>query len=197
VTRQVTDKGEKIMPRDITFKVYKYDELSDKAKERAVECVSEKLNGPWWDQHNIDDITNAITYGLADALKTPGREEYGEADYPGIKGIKVEEWDMSRGQEIKVKGSLTRDNAPGLPWTDSIDSVSLNDPDYGPVRVWDADEDAPAEAVTAMKEAVENAIHAAWKAGRTEMDYHESEEYAKDWINGNQPEFTEDGNLHA
>lgn len=49
----------------------------------------------------------------------------------------------------------------------------------------------------AMLRAVEKAIRAAWEAGRAEMDYLSGEEYAKETIEANEFEFTEEGLLYT
>ena len=35
-----------------------------------------------------------------------------------------------------------------------------------------------------------------WKDGEKEMQYKTSDEYAREWIESNEPEFTEDGSLY-
>lgn len=175
--------------------VYRYEELSDEAKQTAVRAISEKLNGPWWDQADNDAISEVIVAALAEALLTPGWNQYGVSDFPGIPGIKLVEWDLERGRLAKFTGTLTRENAPVLPWVAGIDSVLLSNPDiYRSVWVEVNDDDAVTdERIAAMRTATDAAIESAWQAGRREMDYKESDEYASEWIEANEPEFTEDG----
>lgn len=192
------------MPRTIKTEttVYRFEELSDAAKRAAIRNISEMLST--WDQNDIDRMNETITYALADALKSPGWDTYGEGDFPGIDGCKVTGWDLDRGQKLDVVGTLNRDNAPALPWTYVIDYVHLTEQRIGngiDVRL-DTDQiddwDTPANerAANAMEQAVKDAIRAAWKAGREEMEHQYSDEYATDWIDGNQPEFTVDGVLY-
>lgn len=180
--------------------VYPYDELSDEAKLAAVRNVSEKLNGPWWDSHDNERLAETMVWEFARGLKSPGWDRYGPGDFPGITGVELAEWDLDRGQTIKFKGTLTRDNAPALPWTRDIESVTLNHPDLSAAVVVDPDLTAPGElpgeAEQAMCTAVKAAVRVAWRAGRTENDYMESDEYARDWIEVDEPEFTVDGQLY-
>lgn len=190
--------------RQVNFPVYSYDELNDKAKIKAAEEIRDKLNGPWWDSSNVDEMKAEITYGLAEALKSPGWDTFGRGGFPGIDGVTVTGYDLERGQSIDVEGTLTPANAPRLPWVEGMVSVALNDPDCGPLFVeWeDGHEDgvetaASYAAETAMKEAIRNAMQLAWRMGRDEMDYIEGTEYAVEWIEGNNPEFHADGRFYG
>jgi hypothetical protein len=193
------------MARDITpsvFTVYEYDELSEDAKARAVETIRERLNGIWWDSSDVDDVTGEMVYKLAEKLKSPGWDTYGEGDFPGITDVQVTEWDVERGQSIKVIGTLTRENAPALPWADGIDYVMLGGGDYWPeVHVALDGVDTTTElmlaVVDAMTNAVEDSIRSAWQAGRDRMDYLESDEHALEYIEGNDREFHADGRLYV
>lgn len=179
--------------REITTKVYTFDELSEEAQAKAVEEVAGKLGGQWWDSHDDEQIAETLVYAFAEALGTPGRDAYGEGDFPGIPGMKLTGWDLGRGWRLVFAGLLDPDNAPALPWVQGIDEVVLS---RDGVRVI-FDDEVPTEAVGDMREAVGDAVHEAWKAGRDQMEYMASEERAREWIADNEPEFTEDGELHA
>src|SRR5207253_1177681 len=108
---------------------------------------------------------------------------------------------------LRFKGTLTRENAPGLPWVDGCDYVLLGDPhrdgvpDVSPeIQDWDTFEDLNSDyrkAVDKLDDAVQAAIRDAWKAGRVELDYLEGEEYTIDMIEANEYEFTIDGKFYG
>lgn len=190
------------------FEVFELDELEPDAKEKAVEAVAEKLGGDWWDQNDIDDISNAIVWSLANKLGTPGHEKFGDADFPGIPGVTVPEWDADRGT-IQARGTLTRENAPALPWTDEMIQVELQHPghyrgtyvyvesDVEELDLSFADRAALVTRREAMQEAVEKALNAALTAGQEEIEYKTSTEYALEHIEANGLEFYADGRLYA
>jgi hypothetical protein len=196
------------------FNVYTLDELEPDARQRAIETIAEKLGGDWWDQHDIDNVNEAIAYALATALGTPGRENWGEADFPGIDGVKLGGWNLDRGSYLTLRGTLTRENAPALPWADGIIEVNLTN-GYGrdetgiDVETDEDDLDPDNELdltvvreqcralADAMETAVEDAMHAAMKVGREQMEYISSAEAAVEHIEANEREFYEDGTLYA
>lgn len=187
-----------------TVTVYTFDELSEEAQEKAIEGIREKKSGPWWDSADNDTIGEDILYTFADKIGTPGREKFGVGDFPGITNVELRGWDLDRGQSVSFAGHLTRDNAPALPWVDGMDCVHLvHDRGYrhGITCTWDYGTEVPDEAITAAEDAMEQAIRDAmsdaWKAGNDAMEYMTGEEAARDWIEGNEPEFTEDGELYA
>lgn len=206
------------MREEIT-RVYKFGELTDAAKERAIESIRGKLGGDWWDSADNDDVQATIVYTLAENLRTPGWDTFGEADFPGVGGVEVDGWDIERDQALAVSGTLTRDNAPGLPWVDGIEQISLTghrsdstvvtlvdtDPDCtcSPDHYLDphdagcpalADNPATAEQRATLEQAVRDALSAAWTAGGKEAEYKTGEEYARETADNH--EFTEDGSLH-
>lgn len=193
-----------------SFTVYTLDELSPSAREKAISAIAEKLGGAWWDSADIDDISDMIRYTLANAFGVPGHDNYGEADFPGIPGVELDGWDLDRGGSVALRGTLTRENAPRLPWADGIVEVRLTtvrSGNYTSVDIeTDEDELDPAneldltvarercgELADAMEEAIENAMHAALKSGREEMEYRTSVEYAEQEILANEREFLADG----
>lgn len=207
------------MREEIT-RVYKFDELTDAAKERAIESVREKLGGAWWDGGDNDDVQATMVYTLAENLRTPGWDTFGVADFPGVDGVTVDGWDVERHQSLAVSGTLTRETAPGLPWADGIDHVALtgyrsdsttvelveSEPDCkcSPDHYLDphdagcpalADNPATAEQRGTLEQAVRDALSAAWTGGEKEAEYKTGEEWARQVADDR--EFTEDGNLHA
>lgn len=204
------------MSRTITtddFEVYQLDELEPVAREKAIEAIANKLGGDWWDSNDIDDVSDVIRYTLANEFGTPGHGNYGVGDFPGIDGVELDSWDMDRDGYVGLRGTLTRENAPRLPWQDGIVEVTLTaGRDYTSVSV-DIDEDEVdlmnlpdlghnrADRVRfiegAMEQAVEHAMHAAIKSGRAEIEHKTSEEYAEGMIEANEYEFEADGTPYS
>ena len=203
--------------------VYKLDELSDDAQQKAIDGIRERLGGAWWDSSDNDDIRDTMQYALAENFGTPGRQQYGIADYPGIPGVSIDGWDLDRGQSLVLAGTLDRANAPKLPWVDGIGAVKLEARrDHTYITVEDDEPECtcpdstfgwpqlhqsgcptvtPSSVTDAqrfgLKEAVLDVIRAAWRAGEQEMEYKTSSEYAREWIEANETEFTEDGSLYS
>lgn len=135
--------------------------------------------------------------------------------FPGIDRVTVHEWDLDRGQVLALSGWLDRDNAPGLPWVEGIESVQLTPIRRGgtevdvvtsepectcPAETWRHEPDcAPVtspvvpDQVAALHDAVADAIHAAWAAGRDELEYRSSAEHARHRAHNDDFEFTVDG----
>ena len=182
------------------FTVYKFEELSEQAQQRAIESIVEMLQQSW-DSRDIEQVGEVILYTFAQKLGTPGLEEWGFGDFPGIPGTTLAEWDLDRSQTVKFQGVLTRENAPSLPWANGITSVILNDRNYQKkIHVsWDyyAAGEPDDAAVQAMSDAVGAALVDAWDSGNQEAEYRTSEEFAVEWINDAEPEFREDGTLYT
>lgn len=196
------------MPRTITpaaFAVYTLDELDERARARAIDYVAEKR---WWDRFDNGQIGETLVAAFAQRLGSPGWDEYGVSDFPGIPGVELFEWSMDRSQELTFKGTLTRDNAPALPWADGIEEVALEPrPDYGiksrvnvqldVERERYGQDEALRDAARKMAEAVESALDETWQAGYAEMEYMCGEEAAEEDIRVNGREFYADGSLYS
>ena len=188
------------MPQKHEVYSFKFDELSDDAKTRAVEVVAEKLGGDWWDSSDTDSIGETILYKLAEVLRSPGWDRFGEGDFPGIAGVKLDGWDVGRAEVIQVRGVLDRVNAPALPWSDLVGDVLLDGRRQGTnVGVELADGAKESEgfhsARKVLVEAVFAALQEALAAGRAQLEYMSSEEAARDYIDANDTDFREDGSL--
>lgn len=179
---------------------YTFADLSEDAKQKALDTIAGKLSGDWFDDGHREDIASTITMNLAVSIAFPGQEKYGEGDFPGIDGVKLESWDADRG-EAGFHGTLTRENAPGLDWPDEVYAVDLDARRFGGTTITveldeDTEETADVEAVAdAFKQTVREKIQEAATAGVRQAEYIGSEENAQDYIDGNDPEFTEDGDL--
>jgi hypothetical protein len=181
--------------------VYTLDELEPDARERAIENVAEKLGGEWWESSDTDDISAVMRYTLANKLGTPGHGDWGVGDFPGIDGVELRSWDLDRGSYLGLKGTLTRENAPALPWSDGVIEVTLTEGrDYTSISVEFDDEMATPDIELIegqMDEAVRDAMHEAMRDGRAEMEYKTGPECAREDIEANEREFYEDGTLYA
>jgi hypothetical protein len=192
------------------FMVYHLDELEPAAREKAIEDMAARLGGEWWDQDDNDDIRDVMVYMLAGQLRSPGWDKYGAGDFPGINGVTMASWDLDRGQSLGLRGVLTRENAPALPWAAGVTQVELST-NWGGTTIdveWDEDaldpdqqqdltvvrEQCQQQAVR-VEEAVEAAIEAALAAGIKEAEYKGSAEYAEEHIEANGHEFLADGTL--
>jgi hypothetical protein len=210
------------MPRTITTSVtvFTFDELSSTAQEKALATIAAKLTGEWWDSHDLEDIGATMLYSLATSFTSSGWDTYGVGDFPGIDNLKIYEWDLDRGQRMVLKGTITAQNAPALPWVDAIESVSFQPyRDYHDVVIAEVEPDcacdhggwlqnheagcpttsytgASVEQRQALEAAIADAIHTAWTAGRDEMEYKGSADNARQWIEGNGAEFHDDGSLY-
>jgi hypothetical protein len=162
--------------REITpdaFTVYKLEELEPGAREKAIEGIAEKLGGAWWDQNDIDDISDVMRYTLASKFGTPDHGRWGEADFPGIPGVELGGWDLERGSYIGLRGTLTRENAPALPWVDRIVEVTLSEGrDYTSISVEYDDmlTDGDGGAGDAMEDAIRSAMPEARRDGDEETE---------------------------
>jgi hypothetical protein len=198
--------------------VYTFDELEPAAQDRALYLIQQHEATRERDYADLESLESTMAYTVAGRLKAPGWDIYGELDFPGIDRVTVHEWDLDRSQLLVLSGWLDRSNAPGLPWVDGIESVQLiairrrgtevdvvtSEPACGcPAETWGHEpECAPVglpvapEQVSAVRDAVTDAIHAAWEAGRDELDHWFSTEHARDRAENDGLEFTMDGELH-
>ena len=190
------------MMREITTTttLYSYYELSEEAQERAIED-RRSLVARTFDTDEQEMVGDAIRYVLATRLETPG---WDVGEVPEIPGLKIVAWDIERFQ-MKLDGTLTRDNAPALPWPADCwgarlgatnrtwTDLWLRDEETGERTEWMADYDR--EDVEAFKEALADAIHLALVAGRDEYEYLTGVELAQEWCEDAGEVFTEDGEL--
>jgi hypothetical protein len=194
------------------FAVYQLDELEPDARRKAIEDMAERLAGEWWDQHDNADIRAVIVYTLAEQLRSPGWDKYGEGDFPGIDGIRVDAWDLDRGQSLGLTGVLNRENAPALPWADGVAQAELASASWSGTMIdveWDEDALDPdqerdptvvreecRDLAVRVREAIEAAISEALAPGVKESEYKGSAEYAEQHIEANGCEFLADGTLY-
>jgi hypothetical protein len=189
------------MPTQHTTTTYCWSELSTHAQDKAIEQIRELLAGAWWDESDNEDIAATMLYALADAFQSPGYDTHGEADFPGIEGLKVESWNLDR-NEYNLSGCLTPATAPALPWPEKAKQFVFKSHGSGAyVEVeategewvaWEDQIDPPAEFDNAINDAVAKAL----EAGQTEYDYKTGEEWARQRCEEDTDEFYDDGSLY-
>ena len=181
-----------------TITVYEFAELSAQAQERAVQVVSGKLMNEWWGGHDIARLRETMVYELASKLGYPGLGDHGVYGFPGIDGVELYEWSMDGPNYVAARGTLTRDNAPGLPWVEGMVEVMLTSGgDHTGIDVlpgWDTEQERV--AYDAMEKAVKDALAAALQAGVEELEYMSSATYARNHIEGGEWLFLADGQLY-
>ena len=184
------------MPRDIVTTVYTFDELSEEAKARAVATMADNLAGFWWDSSDNEEISDVIVHAFAATLLSPGHDTYGVADFPGINGVSLEEWELDR-RYLALRGTLTRENAPALPWVEGIDVIRLHArrvyTDVETVLLDDA-EITRDDDIRIMK-CVLDALRIAMAAAVAEYEYKTGEECARERCENGGYEFHADGTL--
>lgn len=187
----------KITPDEFT--VYTLDELEPGAREKAIEGITEKLGGDWWDSSDIDDISDVMRYTLANKFGTSNHGEWGVSDFPGIPGVELRGWDLDRADYVALSGTLDRENAPALPWVDGIEVVSLTEGRDFTMIVVEFDDTLTDDDVTlandAMEEAIRDAMHEAKRDGRAEIEHKTGPEWAEEVASDR--EFLADGTFYA
>jgi hypothetical protein len=178
---------------------FSFGELSDVAKGAAVAQVLERNASREWDSFDVDNARDLMVYTMAEKFQSPGWDKFGVGDFPGIVNVEIPAFDLDR-QWIGAEGTLTRENAPSLPWVDAIDSVTMEAPhrvDATVVNVHESDEGAELTGAQsdAMEEAVTDALHAAITAATTEQEYQAGEEKAREDAE-NEYQFTADGSIY-
>lgn len=181
--------------KEHTTITYGFDELSESAQERAIDAMREKLSGPWWGSEDNDSLGEAMLYAYGQALGTPMLDS-GDPDFGS--DFSLHGWDIGRGERFDVEGTLTRTNAPLLPWVDAIDSVRLNHRGVTAplIDVRSAEGLEEQEEHDDMVDAIQDAAHHAIVAGRDELEYRNSDEYVREMIAANEWQFTESGDFY-
>lgn len=188
-----------IMTED--FEVYELDELDPEARLAAIWNVRHQLTGPWWGETDIESIAEEIVYGIANQLASPGWNTFGAGDFPGIDGVQLVGWDVERDLSAQLDGTLTRENAPALPWIDEIHAVRLSSAPRGghtfiEVVVEDVEAVEPDAMVSTMRDAVLAAIDYGLQDGRAQLEYLTSDARAEEDALANGREFYADGRLY-
>lgn len=150
--------------------VYDFAELDPAAQERAVTALVDQRAHRAYEDGEEDDIAATIVWNLARALGTPGWMEHGEEDFPGIPGVELVSWRVNWGPFVAIEGTLTRANAPGLPWIDGVESVMLAHHGGDTTSVGVLGGESPDE-VRPLHDAAFAAINAAREAGERRHEW--------------------------
>ena len=184
-----------------TRELFALEELGETARQDAIEAMASRV----YEWTEASDLASTIVYAIADALKTPGWDTYGEGDFPGVRGLELWEWDVER-LEITARGSLTRETAPALPWgmftvfhfgdrSSSDPRAGYDDEDgyWTEVGTWTVKPEADREAFDILEQAIREALHDGIVAARDELEYLCSEAAIVETCEANGQEFTVDG----
>ena len=184
-----------------TRELFTLDELGDTARQDAIEAMASRV----YQWTEASDLASTIVFEIAHALQTPGRDDYGPGDFPGIDGLELWEWDVER-LDITARGSLTLESAPALPWG-MLESYRLGGGhDYAAAYYtdkdgyWievaeflDEDDAAIPLAFNILEQAIREALHDGIVAARDELEYRCSEAAIIEDCEANEQEFTVDG----
>lgn len=196
---------------------YTLDQLDEGTRATAVEKVRDMLSGSF-DRNDIDNVKAAMLYKFAEIVKCPGWDTKGEGDFElpdAFPSVQIDGFDLERGQSIEVSGTLSRDNAPALPWIVTIDNVQMSYRDGTQIYVHSDTPDCDCgaslmeacaescmsmrgmseEEEAAMENAVRSALQDAWQAGYAHEEYRTSEKGAREWAEANEVKFTHQGEM--
>jgi len=186
------------MPTEHTFFTYSFDELTEEAQATAIDAYREARDDAW-DSSDNESLAETMLYTFAEKLRAPGWDTYGSGDFPGIPGLTVEGWDLDRGESYVVRGTLYRDDAPGLPWPEDATHFSVGNRGYDDTLYGvDADGYDIELDDAAFSDAWRDALYAALAAGRNELAYLSSDEYLRERLEEGWGEtFLEDGKFYS
>jgi hypothetical protein len=161
---------------DTTPAGHTFFELTEQARDRALQAVAQAHHTTWEPQL----LTAALTAALATAL----------GHRAGSRVLEVTVWDDDRARPWSLAGTLYPAIAPALPWTPGLHTVSIawhrrihihTDPDQQPAAV----------DVQAMRTAVEASLAGAWQAAHQQVAAWQ----ALEWVAACRPRFTAAGAL--
>lgn len=200
------------MPATITRTVYTYGELSDKAKEKAIEaCRHWNVDDSFWFESLIDMQQEELQQsGVYDAeISFAGFWSQGDgASFGG--SINLAEWMRARKIAGKYRALY---NAARDPWSDLTASASLEKRHgYSNYQSWypeieirdncdDADRAARVEQQAdevreIMAEWHRDESHRIYRNLRDEYEYQTSDEVIAEMLIANETQFNEDGELY-
>ena len=170
--------------REITTKVYSFDELSKEAKKKAIAYISDREAENWGYFGDYLEC-EAIEHGFAIAMKgktgeryVHNMEEYGKAIRDGFRSDFIDTFDLYRNEialnafHIETEDKRISLIDGGKEFTDEYDVV-----------------------VEAWEKKLYSLGQDTLKELQKDYEYACSEEYAIESINGNEYEFYEDGTI--
>lgn len=180
------------MPREVTQTVYKYEELSDRAKERAREWYREEIlafdDDYYWCKDNVDSLkkwadwfcVKILDYSLGGSDNRNQHvkfELYIDYIIEEMRGVRL--WKYFNNQLVMP------DLSGNCPFTGyCFDEVLLDKIRDFMKRPWDTD----------YQELMQDCIDDFCKAYADDVDYQYSDEAVEESIIANEYEFDEDGN---
>ena len=161
------------MPKTIEVVRYSFEELSEEAKAKALEgerqdlaefCPTQLI------EEQMQDKLWILIRGLDDTVAVPDN-------------FKFEEWDVSphQGQDVRMNGTVTKAEAPLLPWPEGADSVTLMNRHSQLVSIYNAEGD-DMDDDEAMTEKWRSIRRELIRTGADAYEDYSSEEHAKEQI---------------
>lgn len=187
--------------RTIEVKLYKFDELSEAAQEKALNKWNEgNIDIPWMDE-NFDSMRKGLEfydfelkdwsfdyYNASNGyFKIHSRHYYDEIkELSGVRLWKYLQNNYST-YRCKYKGEMKETISGGCPFTGYCVDENFLDPIRAFLK-------KPTD-ITFM-ELMEQCVHECAKAIEMNYEYSQSMEYFKETCEANEYEFTEDGTMH-
>jgi hypothetical protein len=200
----------RVETREITwFTLPELKERDANAYEKALDNLRRVL----WDGGDyIESIANDIVYEFGKRVGDASVERFGEGDYPGVAGVELKNWAVAdRSAHVGFEGTLTEESAPGLPWHEWLESVTLhartgsteivvNDSDEAPYigynvrrENYDEEQERLYDLREAMRDAVWEALSEALAGGERSAEFADSEENLLELAEANEWEFDQHG----
>jgi hypothetical protein len=91
-------------------------EIGGSGYDKALDTLRTSL---WEGGDQRESIADDMVYEFGKHVGDTTVERYGEGDYPGVAGVELKNWAVQdRSAHVGFAGTLTPENAPGLPWHD-------------------------------------------------------------------------------
>ena len=170
-------------------KVYEYNELSEEAKETALDEWIDSISEFVW----MDEYLDSIQAGLKAFDCTLDDYNIDWLD-TNRTSIKISAWDLEEDKEERdIETVLNEDykdvifSKDGCPFTGFCGDENFLDP----IRAFLKNPDKE----TTMKELMDDCVYSVLTAARKDAEYQMTEEYFIDHADANNFEFTEDGKM--
>lgn len=204
--------------RTETINIYKFDELSDEAKEKAIEQYKERHNSYAWSDEWIDSLrafAKAIDIRLRNWQISPYSYssidwefncsfEFDEDDYKAMDKWRLRTWLINNYLPEFAKGKYYSKNIGGLKYVSRHSKTQI---EYNPCPLTGYCGDcsliepilefikSPKDNYT-LKDVVDDCMHSFIKEFNADMEYQDSDEYAIQEMTRLDYEFTEDGKIY-
>jgi hypothetical protein len=186
--------------REITIKIYKFEELSEEAQQNAISNLSDiNVDREWWD---IDGLLDLTQVEMDEAKVEPDEIEGVLFSY------KISSFDLERGQYIQFENVVVNNEEAFRKFLKIPEGLweqcayyfhnCARDRNTFIEFALDNEENTTEEEYNILERAGEimaDKIHEAWVSLRNDYEYQTSEEAIKDTILANEYEFYENGKL--